>query len=492
MANRGYGTWKVPATLQSEYPWASALPLTVSAKLNRKLCMHRIILHLLILLALSGRFCSAADPADPPLQFRLPDDRPLLDREKLTALGFSIVESKRLILVTDLPAESVSDLPPLADALFDELQTQLGPLAPDLNGKEFQVTGYLMNARERFTDAKLLPPEHFQIRHGRNLGYQFWLNDQTADYYRRHLLLHEFTHCFMMCEHGMTNIPPLWYTEGISEYFATHELTQNIDNSRFGILPPATEGFEGWGRIAEIKKGFPVELADSPEISGVTSLKTVLNPPDDSFVDDQQYALAWALVWLIRNHPDLKAEFSEFDHVRSREQFVEADRAIPAAVWSRLNVIWPLFLDSVIEGEDLADSLPRMMPGPAHWNVGVNKPALLQIDAAQDWQSSGFIFTRGQTIKLSCSGRYAVHDTPRPWISEPQGITIDYYRGRPLGEVVAMIVSPDGQFVSRRITVGTGCSITLTHDGELWLQINDSATERTGNSGAVEVAIVGG
>lgn len=456
--------------------------------------MHWLILRLLLLLALFSRFCSAAESAEPaqPPQFRLPDDRPLLDREKFKSLGFRIVESRRLILVTDLPAESVRNLPPLADALFDELQKQLGPLAPDLNGAEFQVTGYLMNARERFTDAKLLPPEQFQIRHGRNLGYQFWMNNQTADYYRRHLLLHEFVHCFMMCEHGMTNIPPLWYTEGIAEYFATHELTRDVRHSRFGILPPATEGFEGWGRIAEIRKGFSVEPAEAPVASGVTSLKTVLNPPNGNFVDDQQYALAWALVWLMRNHPELKAEVSAFNHVRSRQQFIDANGGIPAIVWSRMEVIWPLLLDSVIEGADAAASLPKLTPKPAGWSAEVNKPATLQIDAAQDWQISGFVFARGQTISLSCSGRYAVHDTPKPWISEPQGITIDYYRGRPLGEVVAMIVSPDGQFASRRIAVGTGCSITFPHDGELWLQINDSAADRSGNSGSVEVTIVRG
>ncbi len=454
--------------------------------------MHRITHRLLLLLALATRFCAAAEPGDQgPPQFRLADDRPLLDRENLKSLGFNIVESKRLILVTDLPAESVSVLPPLADALFDELQKQLGPLAADLKGNEFQVTGYLMNARERFKDAKLLPPEQFQIRHGRNLGYQFWVNNQTADYYRRHLLLHEFVHCFMMCEHGLTNIPPLWYTEGIAEYFATHELTGDVRLSRFGIKPPSVSRFEGWGRIAEIKTGLSVEPAESPEASAVTSLQTVLNPPNGKFVDDQQYALAWALLWLIRNHPELKSEFRAFNQVRSRQQFIDANEVIPAAVWSRMDVIWPLFLDSVIEGADVDASLPKLTPKPLPWRAAVNKTATLQIDADQDWQSSGFLFSRGQTIGVTCSGRYAVHDIPTPWISEPQGITIDYYRGRPLGEVVAMIVSPDGQFASRRIAVGTACSITFPHDGELWLQINDSAADRSGNSGLVEVKIVG-
>ena len=53
-----------------------------------------------------------------PQRFRLPDDRPKLDAEELLAHGLRIVQSKHLVLVTDLPQESVAELPQLADALF--------------------------------------------------------------------------------------------------------------------------------------------------------------------------------------------------------------------------------------------------------------------------------------------------------------------------------------------------------------------------------------
>ena len=134
--------------------------------------------------------------AQPP-QFRLPDDRPELDRAALIAQGFAIVESEHLLLVTDLPEDDVKSLPSLADALFAELEAKLGKRAPAEDGREFQVTGFLIQAAERFEQAGLLPPKEFVLRHGCNVGYRFWLNSQTEDYYRRHLLLHEFTHCFM-------------------------------------------------------------------------------------------------------------------------------------------------------------------------------------------------------------------------------------------------------------------------------------------------------
>ncbi len=47
-------------------------------------------------------------------EFRTVDNRPKLDRAALRANGLSVYESKRLVLVTDVPAELVEGLPELA------------------------------------------------------------------------------------------------------------------------------------------------------------------------------------------------------------------------------------------------------------------------------------------------------------------------------------------------------------------------------------------
>ena len=265
----------------------------------------------------------------PPQRFRLPDDRPELNREELLAEGLRIVESEHLVLVTDLPLESVAELPPLADALFATLERRLGKLAPDIAGMKFQVTGFLMDARDRFERAGVLPPEQYPIRHGRHLGYRFWMNNQTADYYRRHLLLHEFVHCFLMCEYGMLDIPPLWYTEGIAEYFATHQLHADVAKSDFGVLPSSVEGFEGWHRMAEIRRHIHQEPSATGELTDIVPLQTVLHPPDTTFQEDAQYANAWALVWLLNHHPELQPDFAVIAACRTRRQFDEAIADVP-------------------------------------------------------------------------------------------------------------------------------------------------------------------
>lgn len=465
-------------SLRSDNP-ADGLCSTRSAFRNsvRALALFLFALILGLLSANCSRIC-----AD---EFRLPDDRAVLDRVKLESCGLRVLESKHLILVTDAPLAEVQDLPLLADALFEELQRQLGPLKPDLNGKDFQITGYVMGAKERFEEAGVLPPESIVIRHGRHIGYQFWMNNQTLPYYRRHLLLHEFIHCFMMCEHGMADIPPLWYTEGIAEYFATHELATDIKSTRFGILPPTLDGYEGWGRITEIQTNMKELTANQSQWQSQMSLESVRHPRDNNFTTDLQYSQAWAIVWLIRNHPELKPHFSAMSKARTREDFRDAEKSVPADVWQKIAVIWPLFLTSLTEGFQPEHSFPPLDFAESKPSA----PGTFALQSNQEWQATGVSIKRGSTVQLTCSGRYAVHDKPRPWISEPQGITIDYVYGRPLGEVTAILVAPDGSVCSGRIPIGREKSITASADSELWLQINDSANSRSDNSGSASIEI---
>lgn len=414
-------------------------------------------------------------------EFRTVDNRPKLDRAALRANGLSVYESKRLVLVTDVPAEMVEGLPELADQLFDTLVRELGAPRPEIKGAEFQVTGFLIDAKERFEQAGVLPPEDYPFRHGRHFDYQFWMNNQASSYYRRHLMLHEFVHCFMTADFGMFDIPPLWYTEGIAEYFATHRL--NNGTAEFGIMPESADGFEGWGRITTIKEA--VAKVVSGDSFDSISLEAVRHPPDNEFVSDLKYAQAWALVWLIRNHPDLKTPFSGFNNVRSRDQFLAAEQCVSEDLWDQLAIHWPLYLFSLTEG---FDSQQSCVPIAAQKISEPSLPATLELPAQSEWLAVGRSFVKGQGIELTCLGRYVMHDQPRPWVSEPAGITIDYWRGLPLGRIFLLAISSDGR-KCQRVSIGSSASMTMPFDGTLWFQINDSAASRQENSGSASVTI---
>lgn len=353
-----------------------------------------------------------------------------------------------------------------------------------------------MDARDRFKEAGVLPPDEFTIRHGRHFGYQFWINNQTADYYRRHLLLHEFVHCFMSCEYGMNNIPPLWYTEGIAEYFATHRLHTDVSDSEFAILPATREGFEGWHRIAEVHRHFNQEPSTTGELADIISLRTVMHPPDNTFLEDSQYANAWALVWLINHHPELQPVFAALASCRTQDQFHDAIAKVPEQTLQQMNQIWPLYLDGLAEAEVSTVRFPSLTAMKSQQSHGaktlpleVTLPLELTLDAGRQWVSTGFALTAGQQVIIECAGRFVVNETTKPWISEPDGITIDYVSGRPLGEVIGVIVSTDGTKTTRHIPIGSSKTLLSPIHGILWLQINDQWSDRADNDGKVTVHI---
>jgi hypothetical protein len=428
---------------------------------------------------------SASAISQPMPEYRLPVTHLELDDATLARNGIRRYESKHLLLLTDLAPKDVTGIPELAGAFFDELQRRTGTLAPAADGSDYQVIGCLINAVERFENAGLMPPKGFTLRHGRHLGNRFWMFNPTTDYYRRHLLLHEFTHCFMMCEHGMSDIPPLWYTEGIAEYFATHSLmpgnSSTLPVATFGILPDSVTEQDGWGRISEIKRNFEQQPATSAEPSNIIPLFDVLYPDSASFLDDSQYANAWALVWLICTNPDYRGYAESLLTARKGELFKQRFTDIPEEVISQLQTDWLLVIDSICEGFDIERSFPTR-------SISTDGNTL-KLRADRGWQFTGITVSPGDTLDLNCEGLFQVHDEPRPWMSEPQGITIEYHRGRPLGEIVALLVSTGSQTASRRIPIGRAASVTSPVEAELWLQINDSAASRSDNSGFAEVTI---
>ncbi len=426
-------------------------------------------------------------------QYRLPDDRPSLDEARLRNAGISVIRSKHLVLLTDVPENLVSELPAVADELFVVLESALGKLRPARDQSDFQVTGCLMEAAERFESAGLMPDSEIIIRHGRHLNYRFWMRNPPSDYYRRHLLLHEFTHCFMMCEFGMQDIPPLWYTEGLPEYFATHLMAaQSSDHSStvFGVLPGSTDAFHGWGRISELRRSFDNRPALEAIDAGFTSLKAVMSPPDSVFLADSKYAHAWALYWLLQHHPSYQPLFEPLRRVRRGTDYLQIISAVSEEEWNALAVDWLLTLDSITEGFDLSRSFPTRSAKRLTGNLDLNQgETTISVQADSEWQYSGLLFRTGQKISIHASGTFRVAQDPRPWISEPQGITIDYFRGRALGELCAILVAPDGSLATRRISIGRQHEFNVPFDSQLWLQLNDSAALRQDNEGHAEVTI---
>ena len=94
---------------------------------------------------------------------------------------------------------------------------------------------------------------------------------------------------------------------------------------------------------------------------------------------------------------------------------------------------WQLFLLQLEYGYDLErEAIVYEPPGTA-----LADSREMRVRADRGWQSAGVRVEAGQTYVLEAAGRYQVAHEPQVWWCEPGGVTIRYYRGRPLGMLLA-------------------------------------------------------
>lgn len=422
-----------------------------------------------------------------PAETRLPDDRPDVNELRLTASGIRAVRSRRLILLTDLPPGDVDRIPGIADELFLALQKHFGPLPPAADGSEFQVTGCCMADSDAFLSAGLMADGRPEFEHGRHLNYRFWMRDQTDDYYRRHLALHEFVHCWMTCVSGMNDIPPLWYIEGMAEYFATHQVdSDSAGGPEFGLLPTSFEGFEGWGRVSEIQRSFQSRVSPKPIPARLPTIRQVCS---DATVQEgglADYPIAWAACWFLFKHPEHSSRFSPLSGAVRRDEFRRAWRTAISEVPDGFNASWQLFIEDIdtgFTGRSLA------VARQDHDTKGT-----LTVRADAGWQDTGLQVRAGDEIRVTAEGRATLGSSLRdengatvqvPWISEPQGITIRYHRGAPIGTLIGWI-GGDTSECTGRFAVARESAIQAPTNGRLWLQINAPPSSREHCSGEYE------
>lgn len=406
-----------------------------------------------------------------------------INEQRLLAVGIHVLQSRRLILLTDRDPESVADLPSLTDAFFDYLETACGPLRPSRSAAEFQAIGCLMVDMDRFQSAGLVPGSVVTMNHGQQVGYRFWMRDQATDYYRRHLLLHEFAHVYMTCDAGLHDIADAWLMEGAAEVFATHAVVDGVP--RFAILPTGFAGMEDWGRISTIRRQ-RIDRATNQEIATqqVPPLTRVRFPDGPLATDEARYAWWWALSWMMFRHPRYADDWTALCHSRGSQEFQKIIADVDRRHGNRLASDWLLFADSVTEGFDIARSFPL------HAESDSATPATFPLTADRSWQDTGWLLEAGDQIELRVAGECVLDTTSAPWVSQPAGITLEYNQGRPLGETIAVLVNAEDGWISQRIAVGDHHIITAPRAARLWLQINDSAGDRASNSGAYDVQIL--
>jgi hypothetical protein len=424
-----------------------------------------------------------AAPADdpPPPSFRPPDERPRHDAEAAAEEGIHLYESRRLKLYTDIDAEEAAPLPALMDALFDEWQAYFGELPPARDGSDYQLTAYLMREQKPFRDAGLLPVNLPVFAHGRHDAQQFWMNDQEHSYYRRHLMFHEATHCYMQSMGGTTVDVPVWYLEGMAELFATHRLDEH-GTPQFGVMPDAPDEFVGFGRIEMIAH-------DLREGQGMTLPQLAAMSPEEFVQRQSAYAWSWITCLLADRNPRYREAFRELGRRYPQEGFAAVRQEVFDPLTADFTVEWTLLTRSLEYGHDFAATAIDFEPGSP-----LAEPTTIDIAADRGWQSTGIAVAAGSPVTISAAGRVTLANEPKPWVSEPEGITIRYAHGEPIGRLLGIVIGeatgdPPQRYVGEIIPMGTAATITPQASGTLYLRINDFDAELSDNSGSFEVTI---
>jgi hypothetical protein len=420
------------------------------------------------------------DPQIAPVQVYRPNDvRPQHDDAQLAALGVHRFDSRRLRLYTDIEADKARLLPPMVDQLFEALEDYFGALPPARDGADYQMTGYLIRDLALFRETGLVPEDLPTFEHGRHRANEFWLRDQEFDYYRAHLLLHEATHSFMTCMPRSEVV--VWYMEGMAENFATHRRGDD-GKLQFGIMPTSPEEVAGWGRITLIRQSFAADtLLSIPQMFQLV--------PGDYF-RPLPYAWSWGLSTFLRTHPRYRERFQELGRTGRNPEFFRRFHELFDRDADNLNTEWLLFIVNLQYGYDIVRAAIDFIPGVP---LTAELPQrVAQVTSERGWQSTAIELQQGQTYQVTATGQLTLADHPKPWLTEPDGISFDYYDGQPVGRLLGCIRATDPAQTATMLKVlpiGRSRKFVAPVTGTLYLRVNDHWNRLDDNHGAYTVTI---
>jgi len=401
--------------------------------------------------------------------------RPISEQRALSE-GVRRLDGRHITLYTDLPsAPEINRLPQIFDQAVPQWAEYFHMDPAEV--ADWKVRAFLIDDRELFAALGLMRNDLPPFLNGYAVEGECWLYEQPTDYYRRHLLLHEGTHAFMYDLLGSCGPP--WYMEGMAELLATHTLTDGMLTLR--RFPQEREEVPMLGRIKLVQEAYGRGEA--------LTLANVLTLSNTAHLKNEAYAWSWAIAALLDGHPNYQDRFrSLYRHVNDAN-FNASFTEIFAEDLRDINYQWQLFVATLRHDHDIERTAVDFSPGEPL--VGT---ASVEVQAARGWQNAGVRLEAGRTYRIAAEGRYQVAEEPKIWWSEPDGVTIRYVGGRPLGMLLAAVV-PTGEGrppINPMIApygIGLAGTITPAQSGTLFLSINDSPGELDDNAGTLRANV---
>lgn len=415
----------------------------------------------------------------------LADDDRVPDEATLKAAGIRTLTSEHLTLYTDLPSSPEVDQLPKVFELAIPLWAKYFEVGQN-TFEGWKVTAHIIRNKERFREYKLLPANLPPFLHGFQKFDSVWVYEQPSPYYRRHLLLHEGTHAAMNRVFG--HVGPAWYREGVAELLGTHRYQDG--KLTMPYFPANRKEVEHWGRIKIVKD----EIAKG----NVRSIMQIVDANVRDYLTVESYAWSWALQSFGYSHPKFKKTFASLqtemyfsEHGVTNKFVLEYEKQK-----HELDTAWYLFLAHLDYGYDSSRELVHRSERIEEATPG--KIFQRKVDSAKGWQSTGLKLPAGAKLDIAASGRFqitlepATVDQPAvPWMCEPQGVTIEYYQGRPLGQLIATIAKgpADSDAFTRPQSIGYRKRIDTDEGGTLYLRANERSDQLNDNRGQMTVKL---
>ena len=396
-----------------------------------------------------------------------------------TAQGLYELVTPRLTLVSDIPFDDeLKSWPAMIEQSMEQWQIYHEVDASRMDG--WHIQALLIGDRTRLTEFGLLDgvPDFDE---GYQYGDKIYLREQPTVYYRRHLFLHEATHWVMWKLYGGAGPP--WFMEGMADMHGTHSLNNRV--LKLGVIPGSSEQVARWGRLRMIHETLNRGVAPS-----MTEILAYGNAREDHEI---RYSWSWAATVFFTNHPKYGPILKELygKGIDYSDSLSRSFRARLEPDWDRVQADWTGFISDLEFGYDLDRSRVVQSNRPTK-QLKTSESDRFTLATDHGWQSTGILVEADSEVRISCSGDFQIKQSVNPkgsdWRIGPSGVTYQFYRGNPLGCVIASVFSsgePEDTKCWSTIRIGAQGMLVPKKSGELFLKVNESSDGLWDNAGSV-------
>jgi hypothetical protein len=393
--------------------------------------------------------------------------------------SFRTIRGKHLTLKTDSGSpESLADLVESFDAAVPQWERFLALTPGTLD--RWHVDGFVISDPARFRASGDLPAD-IDFPFGYAIPGNIWVMRQPSDYYTRHLLLHEGVHALTIDQFGGTG--PAWFAEGLAEMLGVHRGTSG--EVEVNVVPDSRQSTPYWGRFKL--------LSQRRAENRIPTMDLIWSYPNDLRSDVESYGWSWVAMMLLTHYPEYRSLVLEAarDGDDSTPAFTESFKRSFGSQLPIVNARWRMLAETIDYGFDWSREQIELSMKDKLWK-GDTRQAMIQAD--RGWQSAGVRFAPGMNVKISATGRCTIKQHPKPWISEPPGVTIHYANDRPLGQLLVCVLpnqTDQQQQLAPLQIEPVEREIEIVVDQHCWLlfRINDDLGDLANNRGGYSITI---